>query len=309
MQLRKKNGRLPERYNKWNDIRADFRGLFILGDVATTFIKENNPFFAATTEVRPSKTAEVARIPGKRGRKRKPRTEDMEKAITQIVPEEALDYTLPKRRRSVRPRHFDDMELEYDLLGGGAGRQQARSRDNGDFGVADGVIQEDKQAKRVRSKAAQKDEEEEAAAHYFVMDRRKKNSGSSSSTAVASLGGLGGRDTRNGTTLENGSVHADLLLRRTIRIDSLFLPAQTSHAAWLEGVRVFFRCIGYYYGVAGPIMLHHLRELLLVRSMIYTLLYCVFDCFYLNSFIFVYFCHFNFLRTVHHSFSAFFVLF
>jgi hypothetical protein len=276
MQLRKKNGRLPERYNKWNDIRADFRGLFILGDVATTYIKENNPFFAATTEVRPSKTAEVARIPGKRGRKRKPRTEDMEKAITQIVSEEPLDHTLPKRRRSVRPRHFDDMELEYDLLGGGAGGgQQARGRDNGDFGVTDGVIQEGKQAKRVRSKAGQK-EEEAAAAHYFEIERRKKNSGSSSSSSssssITAVASLGGRDTRNGTTLDNGSEHADLLLRRTIRIDSLFLPAQTSHAAWLEGVRVFFRCIGYYYGVAGPIILHHLRELLLVRSMTYTLL-------------------------------------
>lgn len=243
--LRRQSGRPVERFNKWGDARYSFRALMILGDLATHYIRDKHPLFANAAPMRGGRglasgsstdqllnDSEAPRIISKRGRPKK----------STYLPED-------NEPRYLSSRTADNEELE------GNNEESGRRRRNA--GVPrhfeNMVMMDHKKRKHDHREKAVDDEDSDAPAESYNQEGSKRKRGRPSKTVDRTE-----PVPRDGKSSSSAAPAAPAV--PAVPTKKMGFPE------FCEQLRDFFRVIGAWYGVSGPVILHYLREQILVSD-------------------------------------------
>jgi hypothetical protein len=243
-----------DRFSKWGDAKANFRSLTVLGDLATKFIRENHPLFAQATIKETSKSnlvsnasadplneADGEALPARRGRPRKsnqffddyeeqPYFHNKKKHVEEHNDAQAEDGQRRKRNVGI-PRHFENMVMIEQKRKRFEGRDRDRDEDDDNSIQAYDAATEAPKRKRGRpSKSREQELSEQNAAQAPVTSAPAKPAPIVQTTEEVSTG-----------------------------------PKRLTFPEFCEQMRDFFRVLGAWYGVSAPVILHYLREQILVR--------------------------------------------
>lgn len=243
-----------DRFSKWGDAKANFRSLTVLGDLATRFIRENHPLFAQATIKENSKSnlvsnpsgdqlndGEAEVLPARRGRPRKSNQffDDYEeqpyyssrKKHTEDNNDAQNDDGQRRKRNVGIPRHFENMVMIEQKRKRFDGREREREDDDTNSIQAFDAVNEAPKRKRGRPSKTREQEQNE-----------HENAPTPAATSAPSK--------------PQPAIHT------TEEVSSG--PKRLTFPEFCEQMRDFFRVLGAWYGVSAPVILHYLREQILV---------------------------------------------
>ena len=237
--LRRQSGRPVERFNKWGDARYSFRALMILGDLATHYIRDKHPLFANAAPMRGGRglasgsstdqllnDSEAPRIISKRGRPKK----------STYLPEDN------------EPRYLSSRTADNEELEGNNEESGRRRRNAGVPRHFENMVMDHKKRKNDYIEKEVDGEDSDAPAEGYNQDVSKRKRGRPSKT----------HQERSEPTSREGKSSDNVPAVPALPTKKMGFPE------FCEQLRDFFRVIGAWYGVSGPVILHYLREQILV---------------------------------------------
>ena len=266
----KRFNRSNDRFTKWGDARVSFKSLTTLSELATRFIHEKHPLFAQATVCSTSKTSLVSNASSeklaepeepltRKGRQRKSNRfyEDYEQDPTVIIqkkriflePEVFPDDGQRRKRNVGIPRHFENMVMIEQK------RKRVDPREEEDTGSVNTFDNDNDQAKRKRGRPLKSRDNVEGveepsyntATHAELMHQQQQSVRAAAAACGAS------------------------------RVEVIMAaPKRLTFPEFCDQMGDFFRVLGAWYGVAAPIVLHYLREQILVRTN-YIVMLCMCD--------------------------------
>jgi hypothetical protein len=249
--------------SRWGDARGNFRDLTALSEEATRFIREHHPLFAQTLGHVTTKSSLVSNVstealndregdsaPVRRGRPRKinqfyadsiSEPSFLTKKTVIEEPEVVNDDGQRRKRNVGIPRHFENMVMiEHKKR-----RFEQRDRDEEDNVSTQAYDATSEQPKRRRGRPAKTREEEmEAQANQPLLSSERGRSAAPRQSII--------------TTAEEVAP----------AVKRLTFPE------FCDQLRDFFRVLGAWYGVSAPVILHYLREQILVSLVAHERLSC-----------------------------------
>lgn len=244
---------------RWGEARGNFLDLALLSEEATRFIREHHPHFAPSIVHVATKSSlasnmstdalndgENDRLLPRRGRPRKSNQFYVDKEaepsfiLKKQSTEEPEVYNEDGRRRKRNvgiPRHFENMVMIEHKKRRLEQRERDRENDEEENGSVQAYdAQADAQPKRKRGRPSKTRDEETAAPSKATTQQQQNQSNERSKPPP--------------------------VIQREEEITPA--PKRLTFPEFCDQLRDFFRVLGAWYGVSAPVILHYLREQILV---------------------------------------------